>query len=532
LLGNIFISHARRDDQAEPRAIGANGLVTSLHNQLLADFGALGPLRPTIFRDIRESSVADHFEPRLRQALTEAKVFLLVLSSSWLDSPRCRHELEFFLACWRQRSEAEKSLNERIFLVRTHNVLASDRLAPLQRHSSYDLMSVDPDNKEEFEYFDVVLGRPRDERWYTCVRRLAQDLRTRLCGLGGELSADAEPEPNSPPRVTERSESTVAVYVARPAIDMEQSCATLVDELSRRGYRIVPDPDQPLPAERDAAVEAIDAALGESVVSVHLLGDKLGFRPENAAPIVRLQLERAANKVNAYFAENASDSATVPRRFRRLIWAPRVAPEQPDDADVREPLAVLAKHTRPAVGAAPGAALQAADQLVADTLPEFSQFVLAHLEESFGPTAPCTRVAPGAQVYVQHDEGDAVVAGQVADGLQRLGFAPVLPLMQGSADERWRVHSDYLQTAEAVLLCWAYGSPVWVRAAASELHRWQDLGRSKAFASRTVIVLPPQIEAKARLCTLPAGAEIDRIIDATTAPPVRPYVLELFLQQL
>jgi hypothetical protein len=116
------------------------------------------------------------------------------------------------------------------------------------------------------------------------------------------------------------------VFLARPANDMRGTYSVLVRELAGRGYTVVPDPEMEIPDEGHAATEYIDLALGKAELSIHLLGDKRGFAPDGAAPIVQLQLMRAA-------------AGALPR----LIWAPTVMVEAPNDALQRDPQDVLAR---------------------------------------------------------------------------------------------------------------------------------------------------------------------------------------------
>jgi hypothetical protein len=306
---------------------------------------------------------------------------------------------------------------------------------------------------------------------------------------------------------------------------MTDSRGTLVEELTRRGFRVVPDVVVEVPREGSRAQAVIDAALGEAEVAIHLLGEKPGFTPEDSAPIVRLQLERAAGRSAA--------GEPSRRSIQRLIWAPRVVPGAVEGAAVRDPHAVLARHLALLEQALPEVALQSGDKLDGDTLTKFVQFVLQHLNAMVRPTAPRLPTVPeGAKVYVEHHELDSAMAETVGEGLVRLGLEPVMPAIEGDPAERLRIHRDALQTADAVLLCWAEAADVWVRASSIELRRWQDLGRVGAFACRSVVALPPHRPAKERLRKFPPKSDIDGVIDATDATPVSPDTLDPLLRPL
>ena len=84
------------------------------------------------------------------------------------------------------------------------------------------------------------------------------------------------------------------LFVACPAGDMEGSWKIVVEELSRRGFDVVPEPTAALARAGAAATGTIRGAVAEAELSIHLLGEGEGFRPAGVDPIVRLQLDLAA----------------------------------------------------------------------------------------------------------------------------------------------------------------------------------------------------------------------------------------------
>jgi hypothetical protein len=481
--------------------------VTALHERIAANFDDLGPPMPSVFRDTKQIGQADQFEPRLGAALEAAKLMIVVLSRNWLVSEWCVRELETFVGKWQRESETEQQIKERLFVVLKHVIAPDERPAWLQGQSGFPLVMLDKESNTEVDFYDADLSRVTSGEWFTQCRDLAKGLRKRLLGAAAAAEADAAAADPSPA-------GHATVYLARPAADMMSSYETLRVELTRRRIRVVPDPSQPIPTDGAQATERIDAALGEAALSIHLVGDKLGFQPEDATPIVRLQLDRAARL------------ATEAGPFHRLIWAPQALPGAASGSATRDPFKSLAAHYGGAFVIAPG------DKVDGDTLAKFTQFVVQHLEQIARPPRPAQpAVASGSQVYVQHNEDDAAVAEGVAESLTRLGYAPVLPILEGAPADREHVHRDALRTADAVLLCWARASAFWVRSKASELRRWQDLGRRRAFQTRAVIALPPDTPDKERLRRFPVPQDLDGTIDASKAA-LEPPELDALLQRL
>ena len=70
----------------------------------------------------------------------------------------------------------------------------------------------------------------------------------------------------------------VTVFVAKVADDMYPAYDKVVTELKTQGMRVVIDPEQDLPNEREAAEAAVVDALQGAKLAVHLLGHEPGPR--------------------------------------------------------------------------------------------------------------------------------------------------------------------------------------------------------------------------------------------------------------
>ena len=70
-----------------------------------------------------------------------------------------------------------------------------------------------------------------------------------------------------------------------------------------------------------------------------------------------------------------------------------------------------------------------------------------------------------------------------------------------------------LAQCDAVILCWASASEVWVRAQASGLRNWQELGRKQQFSYRAVVAAPPPGNRKKAGKLLFPRSDIDLVVD-------------------
>ena len=305
------------------------------------------------------------------------------------------------------------------------------------------------------------------------------------------------------------------MFVSKPATDMIQAYDTLMRELGNRGYRVVPDPAVNLPYTSEA-LALIDEALAAAEFSVHLVGKQGGFAPEGGTPIVQLQLERAGESVGRKVSEDDGDA----RRFHRIIWAPRTLPDLGiADRNPAEVVARLCDHME-------------TDKVLGDTLVTFGQYIIEHLEKTIPrPSRPPASLGEGACVYIEHLEADSAYADDLAEKLQQAGLNVSLPAFDGDEAERLRLHQQYLADCDAVVLCWASASEVWIRSNAAEL-KWDRLGRKAPFHFRGVVAGPPPQQPKNRFRKIPPRTDIDLVIDATETISPPPEALQSLLQTL
>ena len=511
----IFISYARDDDAAPPdlNRGDAKGFVTSLHEQLLYEFQELGQPRPKIWRDTRGISPGDQFEPLIDEAIAASSFLLVVISRNWLTRPYCLRELESFARRWSK--ESDRALRQRLIVVAKHYVDPQQRPSLLQGQEGFSFFAMDAQAEpgQEHEFFSR--GTIRDPRYQERVRDLGCHLwqsATRLEKTAVPVVPAPSPKPPPPP-TTGRT-----IYLAKPALDMRAAYSRLLDELHGRGYAVVPPATEEIPNDA-SATEFVDRALAAAELSVHLLGERVGYAPEDAEPIVKLQLTRASARVPA----EADGTDVWSRSFRRIVWAPKVVEEAAALAErkiERDPLAVLAKFDRQL----------ATDKVEGDSLSKFVDFFFQHLDRTAPAREALGKINPDSKVYVYHRPEDSDYALNIAKALAQRQIEPLLPAMEGDAAALSAFHRQNLLECDAILLCWASASEVWARATSRELKKWRDLGRESQFAWRGVVTGPPSGDRKKAFVQLPPRNEIDIVIDLTEQDMPSAAALDPLLQ--
>jgi hypothetical protein len=275
----------------------------------------------------------------------------------------------------------------------------------------------------------------------------------------------------------------------------------VVKELVGRGFAVVPDPATEIRSSN--ALTFIDECLEQAEISVHLLGEKTGFTPEDQEPIVKLQLARATER-EASCAGTADDNGSC---FRRIIWAPKILEaESTANAAERMPAIVLVNFTEPV----------ASDKIVGENLSKFVIFLKDYLVATEQRKRVPQSAAGGSRVYLYHSIEDTDYAAELASLLESRQVEALLPAFEGPRVEVDDFNRTQLKNCDAVVVCWASASEVWARAHASELRDWTVLGRSAKFAYRSVIAGPPPVGRKKDAKRMFPRNEIDVVLDLTS----------------
>jgi len=489
-VADIFISYARDDDASPPGKPDKKGFVTYLYESVEYEFRDLGPDRPKIWRDVKRISEAAQFTDELEKGLKEASILLVVLSPNWMASKWCNRELETFA-----RYHGPDGIRQRIVVVSKHHIDFDARPELLQGQTGFEfyVRNKDPDDiAGDTEFFDR--GEVRDDRYWQKLNALVAHLLKR------------KPPPPPPPPYPPSGRT---IFVAKPASDMQADYDRIVSELVGRGHKVVPPPMEEVPLNE--AIKIIDDALSSAEISIHLLGEKAGPAPEDQSPMVKLQLERAAGRVPEALGKDEAG------KFRRLVWAPalwsvQAVAGQPAQQIKRHPVDVLTRFDRQLPS----------DKVEGDSPSKFVDFINQYLAANAPRRSTWAPDKNGAlSLYLYHSPEDSEYAFNLAQALQQQRqLDALLPVFDGPEAEIKSFNGKQLAECDAVVLCWAGASEVWVRAQASGLRNWQDLGRKQQFSYRAVIAAPPPGNRKKFAQRLFPSSDIDLVVDLSDKPPI------------
>ena len=371
----------------------------------------LGATRVGIWVDRKRISDGDQFEGLIDDGLKKAQILVVVMSNNWLDRPYCRKELDEFVKL--RRADGIENVSERMVVVGKGHVDKLKRPPLLQTQEGFLFYKRDDHNDVAQVKPFFNRGDACDDRFYDRLDDLAALLQRRVdrIAAGFGIGDPAAGQPIAPP-------NSRTIYLAKPAVDMEAAYSRLAFELQGKGYAVVPEVSSEVP-KNSTIRDYFKSALAKSEVSVHLVGDKRGFAPDDDQldPIVRLQLAFARERA----AETASQTEAA---FRRIVWAPKIVDtpgQPPGPAAERDPLKVLERFD----------AQTATDKIDGDILSKFVEFLFQYLVQ----TAP-KRASKGPhggkfEVYLDYHGADEDYAGAVVEALRGTGmkiqFLPPVP---------------------------------------------------------------------------------------------------------
>jgi hypothetical protein len=504
----IFISYAHNDDLQTTASKDEEGFVTFFQEMLEKKLSDLGATRARIWRDRKRISDGDQFEGLIDDGLKKAQILLVVMSNNWLDRPYCRKELDEFVGL--RRAAGVDNVAERMVVVGKGHVDRLRRPPLLQTQEGFLFYARDDQNDVADIKPFFSRGQACDDRFYDRRDDLAAFVQRRVDRIADGAGAGAAATPHQ----SIASPNGRSIYLAKPAGDMEAAYTRLAFELQGKGYTVVPDVASDIPKD-STALAYVNDAVAKAEASVHLVGEKRGFAPdadEPLDPIVKLQLARARERA----AAGASPTEPV---FRRIVWAPKIldVPGQPaGPAAERDPLKVLERFD----------AQIPTDKIDGDILSKFIEFLFQYLAQ----TAPKRGFKPPSEgkleVYLAYHGADEDYAGALLEALRESPVKIKVPAAGSDAETR-RYNDDLLMKCDAVTLCWANASEVWVRSEADKLKDWETLGRKQQFAHRSLIAGPPPAPHKRAqfMRILFQDGQFDKVLDLVEKGPPTPELL-------
>ena len=460
---DIYINGAQLDDQ--PMEAGKPGWLTEFSRHLALRLEQLRGEKVSVYTCPKPPGEAPVGEPVLA-SLPEAKTMISVLSPPFIRSGACRQEMETFWSVAERDGTLRLGPRTRLFKVLKTPVPERDFPSPWRHYlpslPGFDFFEEDSVTGRIREFQESFGGESR-HRYFERVYDLAWEVNQLLKDWGSASSTDRRAAPRTSGRT---------VFLAATSSDLRGERDRIRRELQERGHTVLPDAEVPLQA--DALETVVRAALRQSSVCVHLLGQHYGVIPEDASesvPAYQLRLS----------AEHAREGA-----LDRLIWIPRAI--QPADGRQSAFLDQVREDTD----------LQGAAEVIEGPLTVLTRELLRRMEPAAetDPTPPANEGSP--RVYLICDPRDESSVEPLEDYLYSAGLEVSLPAMDGDDAQAQELHRQNLLSCDAVLVYFGQAPRAWVEIKLRDILKAGGLGRSSPIRCQGVYVAPPMDRRKER----------------------------------
>lgn len=466
---DIFISYAHLDNQ--PLVQDERGWITDFHYVLERRLAMLLGEQPRIWRD-RELRGNDYFDDTIADGLVRSALLVSVVTPRYLRSDYCRKELATFT----EHSAGGQRLDgSRIFKAVKTPVEITALPSMLQAVLGYEFYELDPERGKTREY---SLGPTYREQFIIAIDDLAQEI---VDALGAMRDAEARRSTDGDV-AADRERDRKTVYLAPASSDMREAHDALRRALRERGHVVLPERE--LPIVGDDFETFVKEQLARADLSVHILGGRYGFIPEDAAvSSVELQIDLA----NAAAARNG---------LERVFWLPLKL----EVADERQS-ALIARVERDEQGLVGATVLRASvEELRRDVVTRLEPPVI---EPKAEPPAPVSADDDEpVWIYLLHSEEDREPTDAIEDALYTAGYEVRRPLLDAEDESELREeHEENLRLCDIFLIYYGAGNERWTRKQLADLKRARGLGRDKPIVHKMVLVAEPPTPAKARYRT-------------------------------
>ena len=478
---DLFISYAHLDNKLiEP---ANRGWISHFHASLEALLSMRLGRTAKIWRDDKLQGI-DIFSDEIIQQLAHTRVFLSIMSDSYVKSEWCTREVHKFCEQAEQSGGVVIDNKARIFKIIKFPVDTQEFLPTAIK----DMLG--------YEFYIRKDGEP-EELHPAFGDELAQDFNRKVGKLAWDISqllkqlaTDAE---TSGKETATPAAPKATVYLAECSYDRKEIREILESDLRCHGYTVLPD--QQLPRDEAGYVAAVEALLARSKFSIHLIGESYGAVPDGLSQksVVVLQNEVAVNK--------SKNSA-----FPRIIWLP----EATASAQLPQQSFIEALHQ--------DAEVQFGADLITGDLEALKASIHATLKKLEQPEPRQHEVQADAAnatqlIYLICNEKDRKATLPIRKFLREQGCEVSLPAFDGDATGVREAHRQLMSNCDAVIVFYGNGSEAWKRTIDSELKKMPGYRNGKPLLACFTYLAEPVTADKEDLIDMEESNLIDGIKD-------------------
>ena len=276
------------------------------------------------------------------------------------------------------------------------------------------------------------------------------------------------------------------LFFADCSFDRRADRDAIIEDLRSAGYRILPETQ--LPTEEANFFGALAPVLGQSTVSVHVIGSNYGVVPDGPS---ERSLSALANELAIEYSKRFG--------LKRIIWLP--AGTKSTSRRQQEFIDSLVNDPEPNFGA----------QLITGTSEDLKAAIHAALKkkEPAQVVSPAQVPATARKViYLICDESDREAAMPLRIFLRKQGFDTRVPAFKGDAATVRQSNHDMLTLCDAAIIFYGAQEDSWKSAIDAEILKSAADRTSKPRLEPFTCLAPPQTTEKADTIALE-----DRVIN-------------------
>ncbi|MFN0050007.1 MAG: hypothetical protein ACKVOU_12870 [Cytophagales bacterium] len=441
---DIYISYALKDNhQTDSQA----GWVSNFQRFL----------ETLIFQIMGEKPSFLNYESQEKPAkseLVKVAVFVCIVSPEYVKSESSIEEIDDFFNIANTNGNLFVNGKERVLKVVKFPVPMLEQPTKVANLLEYDLYQTDSITGQPNEFVDFFNIEAQRKYWLKIVD-LAYDISAIL-------------KSNRKRSVAQQDYSIYNeknVYLAESGFDLQLHRDSIKRELTRHGFRVLPD--HALPTNLLELELAIKKDIERSRLSIHLVGDSYGeYAPTSPKSILEIQ-----NKLAGDHSIISSGSANS--RFSRLIW---ISPDAKLDNDKQK---MFIDNLRRDLEANEGA------EILQSPIEDFKMVVLGELLDLNIEKLKRETILSGQinqdkkNIYLIFDNVDRIEAQKIADFLNYKGYQTILPSFEGELLELREIHLNNLKQCDAALIYIDKVNDLWVQMKFLDLLKAPGLGRTK-----------------------------------------------------
>lgn len=436
---DLFISYAHIDNQ--PLSEEKSGWISRFHEALHTLLSMRLGKKVRIWRDDKLQG-NDSFAEEIVNQFDSTAILISVVTPRYLNSEWCTREVNEF--CRRTSDQMFVDQKARIFkIVKTPVESQSTLPSVMQGLLGYDFYVFEDGVPMEL---DDAYGQQYGQDFNRKVNKLAFEVAELLKQL--DSPADAPSLPDNKP----------TVYLAECSFDVKESREAVETQLKCLGYQVLPD--RQLPNDETGYIDAVNALLERSDVSIHLVGEQHGAVPHGPNDRSTAAIQ---NQLAAQHSQN--------NHLSRLIWLPEGTSS--DDAKQQQLINELHNDARAQHGAdLLTGNLEMLKTALHSLLINIEQAQQQLSESDAKATDKTTEEDKQANtLYLICTEQDRKATVPLRKFLREQGIDVSMPAFKGDAAQVRSINQQLLTSSHTIMIYYGEGEEAWKRSIDTEMRK-------------------------------------------------------------